>query len=78
MNLKSIAVLFALTLPLIGCGNKGPLLLPTPVAPAAEAMPSEPAPAATDVTEPADETVPADTGTTPVPEPDPAADGQDG
>lgn len=76
MNLKSIAVVFALTLPLIGCGNKGPLLLPTPVAPAAETTPSEPAPAAPDVVEPADETVPVDTDTTPVP--DPATDNQDG
>lgn len=78
MNLKSIAVLFALTLSLTGCGNKGPLLLPTPVAPAAEAAPSEPAPATPDVTEPADGTVPVDTDTTPVPEPDPATDNQDG
>lgn len=76
MNLKSIAVLFALTLPLTGCGNKGPLLLPTPIAPAAEAMPVEPATAAPDATAPADQTVPVDTA--PVPEPDPATDDQDG
>ena len=78
MNLKSIAVLFALTLPLAACGNKGPLVLPTPVAPAAQDTPIDPAPAATDVIEPADDTLPADTDTTPVPEPDPATDRQDG
>lgn len=84
MNLKPIAVLFALTLPLAGCGNKGPLLRPVPVAPAEEATMVEPAPAATDTTAPAEETVPADEAvpadadSTTVPEPVPGADDQDG
>ena len=78
MNLKPIAMLFALTLPLAGCGNKGPLLRPVPVAPAAEAPMVEPAPASTDATAPIDETMPADAEPTPVPEPVPGADDQDG
>lgn len=32
MNLKLAAVLIALSLPLAGCGNKGPLVLPPPPA----------------------------------------------
>lgn len=72
MNLKAIAVLFALTLPLIGCGNKGPLLLPRPVVPVESAPVVEPAPAA-EATDVVDETAPVDTTTTtPVPQPDPA------
>lgn len=34
MNLKLAAVLIALSLPLTGCGNKGPLMLPQSLPPA--------------------------------------------
>lgn len=58
MNLKTLAVLIALSLPLAGCGNKGPLVLPQKPVPVEESMPLEAPP------EPADAT-PADPATDP-------------
>lgn len=55
MNLKTLAVLIILSLPLAGCGNKGPLVLPTaPVsdAPATDAMPAGETTDAEEVVEP--------------------------
>ena len=59
MNLKLASVVLALlSLPLAGCGNKGPLVLPqTPPAEEADALPM--APPVDDATVPAD-AVPAD------------------
>lgn len=50
MNLKTLAALIALSLPLAGCGNKGPLVLPSAPVPD-EAPATEPVPV-DDVTEP--------------------------
>ena len=72
MKLKSAFLLMALSLPLVGCGNKGPLVLPqAPVSvdapvPVNEA-PAQPAPADAVTPQPA---------TSPATPPDPAA--QDG
>ena len=41
MNLKTLAVLIALSLPLAGCGNKGPRVLPQKPVPVEESMPLE-------------------------------------
>jgi predicted small lipoprotein YifL len=50
MNLKTLAVLIALSLPLAGCGNKGPLVLPQKPVPVEESMPLEAPPEPTDAT----------------------------
>ena len=63
MNLKPLAVLLALTLPLAACGNKGPLVRPAKAPPPVEAPPPAdtlPAPPPAESTAPpADTTTPA-------------------
>ena len=60
MNLKPAFVVLALSLPLAGCGNKGPLILPQNPPPAeADAIPSVRAPPMDDVPVPVDD-VPED------------------
>lgn len=50
MNLKTLVVLIALSLPLAGCGNKGPLVLPQKPVPVEESMPLEAPPEPADAT----------------------------
>jgi predicted small lipoprotein YifL len=75
MNRLLIAVLIALTLPLAGCGNKGPLVRPgNPMPPPTDTMPSDSStalPASSTVAPPADSTVapPAAGSTAPPAEP---------
>lgn len=66
MNIKPLAVLIALTLPLAACGNKGPLVRPgTPSKHAHSVLPMG-APAPSDTTTPPEDTVPpAGTSTPP-------------
>ena len=71
MNLKLATVVIALSLPLAGCGNKGPLVLPQNPPPA-EAGPLLALPPMDDATLPVD-AVPAD-GTPPAPATDDASD----
>ena len=63
MKLKTAMLLIALSLPLAGCGNKGPLVLPQAPVPVDEAVPAD-----ASVEEVATDPVPTDTTT-----PDPAA-----
>lgn len=72
MNLKLATVVIALSLPLAGCGNKGPLVLPQNPPPA-EAGPLLALPPMDDATLSVD-AVPAD-GTPPAPATDDASDG---
>jgi hypothetical protein len=67
MNLKPLALLLALTLPLAACGNKGPLVRPSKAPPVQAPDTTSPLPAPppdTGTTPPADDTTPpADTAT---------------
>lgn len=65
MNIKPIALLLALTLPLAACGNKGPLVRPSAQVPPVEA------PAPSDTATPPDSSTPppADTTTPPADSP---------
>ena len=77
MNLKPLAVLLALTLPLAACGNKGPLVRPShaPPAPAPDTTSPLPAPPPENGTAtPADDTAPPSDTTTPAGEATPPAD----
>lgn len=81
MKLKSAFLLMALSLPLAGCGNKGPLVLPQAPVPAEESVPVEapmdevPAdPVPTDAPDPAASAPPATSEPEPV-SPGQAADG---
>lgn len=81
MNLKPAFVVLALSLPLAGCGNKGPLILPQ--SPPAEASPLSPAPPVDATMAPVDgspipveDVPPADDAETPPPPP--AGDDGDG
>jgi len=61
MNYRLIATMIALSLTLAGCGNKGPLMLPTPPVevPAPDtALPAETAPDAEPATDAADAAAP--------------------
>jgi predicted small lipoprotein YifL len=73
MNLKPLAVLLALSLPLAACGNKGPLVRPGSVPPPVEtpAPPADTLPAPP----PADSTTPPADTTTPTPPPADAGHG---
>ena len=79
MNLKTAMLVIALSLPLAGCGNKGPLILPSNPPPAeADALPV--LPPEDDTSVPVDgvpeEGTPADpTEETPVPPPAASDDG---
>ena len=61
MNYRLIAAMIALSLMLAGCGNKGPLMLPTSpveVPPPDTAVPAEAAPAAEPAADTTDATAP--------------------
>jgi predicted small lipoprotein YifL len=73
MNLKPLAVLLALTLPLAACGNKGPLVRPSKGAPPSQ-MPAPPADTLP-APPPAESTAPPADTTTPTPPPADAGHG---
>jgi predicted small lipoprotein YifL len=61
MNYRLIATMIALSLTLAGCGNKGPLMLPTPpveIPPPDTTLPAEAAPEAEPATDATDTTAP--------------------
>lgn len=67
MNLKLAAILIALSLPLAGCGNKGPLVLPPK--PPAESMLDVPADPVDDADDDASEAPELDDAVAPPPVP---------
>jgi hypothetical protein len=58
MNLKPLAVLLVLTLPLAACGNKGPLVRPSHAPPIDSTSPLPAPPPETGTTPPANDTAP--------------------
>lgn len=84
MKLKTAMLLIALSLPLAGCGNKGPLVLPQAPVPVEETVPVTPVDEVPAEPVPADATAPDATVTDAQPEPtadtppDPAPQDGDG